>query len=1342
MLILSPLRSCLPLSNHACRCIALGLTLFLLEGTAIAEESTTIGPVLERADSLYLEKKFDAARREFEHAIELDRGSLSAWRGLGWSHWALGQKERAYQIWADLVKAFPGDLPTLLALGMASEQDHRWNDAIDYYTQVLKLHPHESSARQGSARILISQRKFQSAEQDLRAALNDAPSDNNVKSLLADSLMGQGRYQEAEDLLQTLARTEPVPRNLRRLAMTLAELGKYEQAADYYKASLGVKADDDTLSAWRGLGYSLRRLGQNQRAYTIWSGLLQDFPNDLSTLLAVARASEQDKLWQQGLDYYAKALQKAPGNQAAHLGKARIFFAQKNYKATELEIKSVLDQSPSDTEAKFALVETLVVMDRRDEAERILRTLVNLDPSPKNLNRLGTILADLGKDEESAKYFRRSMQLAPDDDKAMMGLAHVYWNQQRYHESTELLQRYLATHPDNDVVRTRLAEHAQAAKNWELAERELRFLVDKHPEAEIKWKIKLAKLLHVAGRHEEAVKLATEVVTKGPNEVTAIGLLADDALFAGDIETAIHWTKQLATITPTPERLTRVGKLHMDLGDSLASKGEQDAAIIQYSAATQAFRQAAALDPIKSGAPVEMMESLFRQGAQEEALDLGKQLHIKYPTSVDVNKRLAAFYKEQGDYPAAREILERNSPFFPGSTSLKQSLAELTYYGGDKEKAFKMLNQLLDAPSQAIPVLLYHGITESDRQDTVPLQKFRDQMLALKREGYQSITPAQLLGFFEGKTVLPDKPILITFDDARSDSFQYADPVLMETGFQATMFVPVKDVAAHQPYAAVWPTLRKMFGNGRWDMQCHGAEAQHYVPTNAEGHQGHFLANKAWIADSARLETDKEYAARIEQDLLTCKEVVAQEIPGSHVFAFAFPYGDQGHRSLSNAPDAFNINQNFAKKHFQLAFNVDNTYLTTGAVPRFTLPRFEVPRTYTGEDLVHQLKAIDPVLSSSYKLAHLDVQAGRYGQAMEIFDKLSQEKAFDNSELLTTSGKVLKWSGDHAAARERFEKALTLSPNNPVIQQEIAALDLRHRPVLQVSGLYYEDNADRSYFSLGPSTRFSVSDKLSLSAYYKYLDFTQTLSAGSGTTEGQQNFQANGNEFKGQLNYELGSRSLLSLSAGAADFSGHASPTPSKSNLIFPLGSIKLTAGVGDRLDLSIAADHSYVNTAGAIVNDIAFSRAQGEFKVKLFDSLSLSANHAYFYYTDDNRRNRTEVELDSPVWNDPDITVGAQFVYDDTLKNTLLFWAPNNYVGLSAPVKLKKEWGQSVVAEITVAPGMGKEAGTDFQFQVNSTGRLSWDLRDDLSLYVSAGHYQAATFSSFSAFSGVSLRF
>ncbi|WP_026610948.1 tetratricopeptide repeat protein [Methylocaldum szegediense] len=1320
--------------------------------TVNAEEPTSesVDTVLNRAELFYSKKKYEDARREYERAIALDKGSLSAWRGLAWSLWALGKKDRAYEIWSNLANAFPDDTSILMALAKASERDGYWSRALDSYSRILSIIPDDKQARRGRARIFLAQRDYKPAEQEARAVLRHASSDVEANTLLADALIGQQRYKDVESILRRLTEADPVPENLRRLAHVLGELGRYQDAVSYYRKCLRVRRDEGLLAAWRNLGSKLRQRGRNQEAYEIWQDLLRDFPDDVPTLLAIGRASEQDQLWGRALDHYALVLRKAPDDEAARLGRARVFSAQKDYRAAEREIRALLDRFPGSVKARLALADNLAVTGNLSEAEAVLRSLVAANPTPENLRRLGTILADLGKNEEAIDHLKRSLQQQPDDYLTTLGLAHAYWNEHRYDEAVDVLKRFLAAHPDKDIARARLAEHYTALADWDQAEREWSILVQKHPEDSL-WKMRLAQLLHWAGRHEDATGLARQVLDREPENVRAIQLLADDAVFAGDIENGIRWLERLMAVAPSPEQLVRLGELHLDLAERLAKEGKPEAAAIHYASALKEFERAAELDPIKSEGPVQIVEGKRLQGRASEAIELAEQLRAKYPNSAHVLQQLADVYSEQGDYAAARDMLEAMEALYPANTALKQNIAKLSFYHGDSGRAFRMLNQLYDgAGSPSIPVLLYHGVTVSDRQDTMPLKKFREQMYALKKEGYQSITMRQLLDFLEGKNVdLPPKPILITFDDARADSFRNADPVLAETGFKATMFVPVADVATRGAYTVVWSEIRRYFATGRWDMQCHSTEGQHYVPVDKEGHMGRFLVNRLWLEEQGRQETSEEYAARIDADYRNCLEVLRREVPGAEIIAFAYPFSDQGHKSLSNEPAAFKLNHETVQKYFRMAFHVENDHLVTRNSPRYYLPRFEVPREYTGSDLVRQLKAVDPMISTSTTLAMLYTSAGHHSKALAILDKLEQEGAMEDAEFLVATGKVLRASGDYAGARDRFQKAMALSPNDPQITHELAELDRRLRPVMEIEGFYFDDNENRSFFSIGPSVSYGISDKLSFWGYYKYIDFDQKVDLRPAGASGpmKTHFQTAGHQFEGQLRYDLSDlnpRSAVTVSAGVADFSSQSSPAGApESSPTFPLGSIRFNAGVGDDLDFSVGVDHGYVDTAGAIADHLTFFRALGGFKLRAWDTLSLSASHMFFsYYDDNNERNRTEVLIQNRFWNEPEISIGAQFVFDDTRKMNPLFWTPDNYIGLMVPVTLRAAFGKGLSTEVTVAPGAGKETDTDFRFQISAGGTVKWKVADNFSLYVSASRYEAATYSNFTAGAGVLVEF
>ena len=68
---------------------------------------------------------------------------------------------------------------------------------------------------------------------------------------------------------------------------------------------------------------------------------------------------------------------------------------------------------------------------------------------------------------------------------------------------------------------------------------------------------------------------------------------------------------------------------------------------------------------------------------------------------------------------------------------------------------------------------------------------------------------------------LPKRPILITFDDGRLDSYRGADKILAEHGFRATMFAIAGYVEEDSPFYLNWDELRRMAKSRRWDVQEH-----------------------------------------------------------------------------------------------------------------------------------------------------------------------------------------------------------------------------------------------------------------------------------------------------------------------------------------------------------------------------------------------------------------------------------------------------------------------------------------------------------------------------------------
>ncbi|MBR6826140.1 MAG: polysaccharide deacetylase family protein [Oscillospiraceae bacterium] len=90
-----------------------------------------------------------------------------------------------------------------------------------------------------------------------------------------------------------------------------------------------------------------------------------------------------------------------------------------------------------------------------------------------------------------------------------------------------------------------------------------------------------------------------------------------------------------------------------------------------------------------------------------------------------------------------------------------------------------------------VPILMYHHLVEDGgtvNSDTVQVSTFRSHMEALKTGGYEPVSFWDLEAYVKQGKPLPEKPVVITFDDGYSSNYDLAYPILQEYGFKATIF--------------------------------------------------------------------------------------------------------------------------------------------------------------------------------------------------------------------------------------------------------------------------------------------------------------------------------------------------------------------------------------------------------------------------------------------------------------------------------------------------------------------------------------------------------------------------
>src|SRR3989344_9684391 len=125
-----------------------------------------------------------------------------------------------------------------------------------------------------------------------------------------------------------------------------------------------------------------------------------------------------------------------------------------------------------------------------------------------------------------------------------------------------------------------------------------------------------------------------------------------------------------------------------------------------------------------------------------------------------------------------------------------------------------------------VPILVYHYVEiVLDEKDTIrkslntPPYLFIEQIETLKNAGYAFVTASELIDILDGKIKLPQKPVLITFDDGYRDFYTDVFPILKKYKIKAVAYV-VSGFLDKPNYLFTWQ-LKELAQSGLVEIGAH-----------------------------------------------------------------------------------------------------------------------------------------------------------------------------------------------------------------------------------------------------------------------------------------------------------------------------------------------------------------------------------------------------------------------------------------------------------------------------------------------------------------------------------------
>lgn len=225
-----------------------------------------------------------------------------------------------------------------------------------------------------------------------------------------------------------------------------------------------------------------------------------------------------------------------------------------------------------------------------------------------------------------------------------------------------------------------------------------------------------------------------------------------------------------------------------------------------------------------------------------------------------------------------------------------------------------LLNADKPWPKNSFLAICYHDVEDEvadERYLSVRTSALNDQMAWLRDNGYTAVSVKQILAAHEGGKPLPEKAVLLSFDDGYSSFYNRVYPLLKAYNWPA-MWAPVGkwlDTPADETIDfggletdrerfANWDMVRELkdsplveVGSHTWDLHF-GAQA------NPQGSALPAAVNRLYDPQEQTYENDAGYQQRISEDARKITSKI-KEVTGKSPVAMVWPYGAASGTALS-----------------------------------------------------------------------------------------------------------------------------------------------------------------------------------------------------------------------------------------------------------------------------------------------------------------------------------------------------------------------------------------------------------------------------------------------------------
>jgi tetratricopeptide (TPR) repeat protein len=257
---------------------------FFRKGLELTRDNTQLGRSLHHklGTALFMKGDVHTAQEQFETVVGMappdgvDESTAKAHYSLAVLMSSTGPSHDAIEHFSAAVKYQPSYIEAHVGLADALRQSGRAAESLHEYEETLRLNPRAPSARLGYAKALVRLRRYRDALDWLTKGTALYPDQTELSIALArllaaapDDRVRDGR--RALGIVQELFKSHKSPDLGEAMAMTVAELGDYEQAAAIQRGVMAASEKAGLKDAVRRMEGNLRLYEHHQACRTPWT---------------------------------------------------------------------------------------------------------------------------------------------------------------------------------------------------------------------------------------------------------------------------------------------------------------------------------------------------------------------------------------------------------------------------------------------------------------------------------------------------------------------------------------------------------------------------------------------------------------------------------------------------------------------------------------------------------------------------------------------------------------------------------------------------------------------------------------------------------------------------------------------------------------------------------------------------------------------------------------------------------------------------------------------------------------------------------------------------------------